>query len=298
MTDEHSFHLDKQTLRRSFERAAEDYDAAAVLQREIGRRMFERLDLMRIAPACILDVGAGTGTASAALAKRYRGARVIALDIAHAMLRQARRRIPWFSRMRCVCGDMERLPVADRSVDMIFSNLALQWSNDPEVVFAEFRRVLKPGGMLLFSTFGPDTLKELRASWSRADGHTHVSAFIDMHDLGDALVRARLADPVMDMERITMTYPDVFGLMRDLKCIGAHNATAGRPRGLTGKRRLQAMVDAYESFRRDGVLPATYEIVYGHAWAPLQEDASAGVREGVVRIPIQRVGRKLPGTTS
>ncbi len=289
--DESGFHLDKRTLRRSFERVAEKYDAAAVLQREVERRMFERLDLIRIAPACILDVGAGTGTASAALTRRYRGVRIIALDIAHAMLQQARRRAPWFGKMRCVCGDMERLPLADASVDMIFSNLALQWSNDPDTVFAEFRRVLRPGGVLLFSTFGPDTLKELRASWAAVDGHTHVSAFVDMHDLGDALLRARLADPVMDVERITMTYADAFKLMRDLKDIGAHNATAGRAHGLTGKRRLQAMVEAYETFRRDGVLPATYEVVYGHAWVPLQQAAPVQAPSGEARVPLERLRR-------
>lgn len=290
--DESRFYLDKGSTRRSFERAAEKYDAAAVLQREVERRMFERLDLIRSTPACVLDVGAGTGTASAVLARRYRGARVIALDIAHAMLRQARRRAPWFGRMRCVCGDMERLPLADASVDMIFSNLALQWSNDPGTVFAEFRRVLRPGGVLLFSTFGPDTLKELRASWAAVDGHTHVSAFIDMHDLGDALLRARLADPVMDVERIVMTYPDAVKLMRDLKDIGAHNATAGRARGLTGRKRMQALIDAYETFRRDGVLPATYEIVYGHAWAPLQQAAPLSAPDGVARVPLAQLRRK------
>lgn len=293
--DESRFYLDKGITRRSFERAAEKYDAAAVLQREVERRMFERLDLIRSTPACILDVGAGTGTASAVLAKRYRGARVIALDIAHAMLRQARRRAPWFGKMRCVCGDMERLPLADASVDMIFSNLALQWSNDPGIVFTEFRRVLRPGGVLLFSTFGPDTLKELRASWSAVDGHTHVSAFVDMHDLGDALLRARLADPVMDVERIVMTYPDVFKLMRDLKDIGAHNATAGRARGLTGRKRMQALVDAYETFRRDGVLPATHEIVYGHAWAPLRQAAPLSAPDGVARVPLDRLRRQRGG---
>lgn len=290
--DESRFYLDKGSTRRSFERAAEKYDAAAVLQREVERRMFERLDLIRSTPACVLDVGAGTGTASAVLARRYRGARVIALDLAHAMLRQARRRAPWFGRMRCVCGDMERLPLADASVDMIFSNLALQWSNDPGTVFAEFRRVLRPGGVLLFSTFGPDTLKELRASWAAVDGHTHVSAFIDMHDLGDALLRARLADPVMDVERIVMTYPDAVKLMRDLKDIGAHNATAGRARGLTGRKRMQALIDAYEAFRRDGVLPATYEIVYGHAWAPLQQAAPLSAPDGVARVPLAQLRRK------
>jgi len=138
----------------------------------------------------------------------------------------------------------------------------------------------------MFSTFGPDTLKELRLAWSTADGFSHVSRFPDMHDVGDALVRARFADPVMDIDRVTLTYEDVGGLMRDLKVLGAHNVTQGRLRGLTGKGRMQAMRAAYESFRSEGLLPASYEVVYGHAWAPLQH------REGsVTRVSIDQIGR-------
>jgi malonyl-CoA O-methyltransferase len=264
--DRQPYELDKQSVRRAFERAAAGYDAAAVVQREVGRRMLERLELMRIRPERILDVGAGTGQGSIALARRYRGARVVALDLAHAMLREVRRRTPWLSKVRCVCADMERLPFADASFDMVHSNATLQWATDLDGALGELHRVLRPGGLLLFSTFGPDTLRELREAWAQVDGHTHVHAFLDMHDIGDALLRQGLADPVMDVERLTVTYPDAYRLMHDLKGIGAHNAAQGRPRGLTGRRRLQAMLEAYESFRRDGVLPASYEIVYGHAW--------------------------------
>lgn len=269
--------IDKEQARRSFERAADRYDEVALLQREIGDRMLERLDYVRLQPKVVLDAGCGTGVATDQLARRYKGARVVALDFAHGMLRHARRRGSLFRRPRCVCADLERLPLADRSVDLLFSSSALQWSVDLPGTFAEFLRVLRPGGLLMFSTFGPDTLKELRASWAAVDGHSHVSPFPDMHDIGDHLVHGRFADPVMDAEWMTVTYGTVDELMRDLKLLGAHNATTGRARGMTGKGRLAAMRAAYEPFRVDGRLPATYEVIYGHAWAPLQRAEAPGV---------------------
>ena len=268
--------IDKHRARRAFSRAADGYDEVAVLQREIAERMLERLELVRLEPRIILDAGCGTGGAVDALARRYRKAKVIALDFALPMLRHARQRGPWRRKPACVCGDIEHLPLCDRSVDLVFSNVALQWSSDPARVFAECLRVLRPGGLLMFTTFGPDTLKELRAAWASADGHSHVSPFLDMHDIGDLLVHARFADPVMDAEWITLTYETVDALMRDLKVLGAANATAGRPRGMTGRNRMAAMRTAYEGFRIDGRLPATYEVVYGHAWAPLQSTGSRG----------------------
>ncbi len=268
MNDDNPYVLNKAQLRAAFERAAPIYDQVAVLQREVGARLLDRLALVRMVPQVVLDVGAGTGNSTQGLARRYRKARVIALDLAVAMLRQVRRRSPWLHSWQLVCGDVERLPLADASCDLVFSNLTLQWCQDLDSAFAELRRVLRPGGLLLFSTLGPDTLKELRASWETADGHTHVNAFVDMHDVGDALLRARFAEPVMDMETLTLTYTDARGLMRDLKTLGAHNVTAGRARGLTGKGCLKVMLAAYEGLRRDDVLPATYEVVYGHAWIP------------------------------
>src|SRR3569832_179213 len=301
MHDVDQHRLDKRRVRASFDRAAADYDRVAVLQREIGTRLLERLDYVRLRPAVAVDVGAGTGHLSKALARRYPDAQVIALDLAPNMLRTARRHAGLLARLRgrraFICGDAEHLPLASQSVDLIFSNATLQWCNDLDSVFAEFRRVLKPDGVALFSTFGPDTLKELRLAWAQADAAQHVGAFIDMHDIGDALLRAGFSDPVMDAERLTLTYSDVRGLMHELKTLGAHNAAAGRTRGLTGRGRLRAMMDAYETLRRDGVLPATFEVVYGLAWSP---SAEANRREGgVVKVPVDSPRRRdgvLPAT--
>jgi len=284
---------DKRQMRRAFERAAETYDAAAELQHEIGSRLLERMDFIRLRPRRILDLGAGTGLFSAALMKRYRRADVVALDIAPSMLTRAQRRGSWLRRPACVCADGEALPFVDDGFDFIFSNLMLQWCTDLDTVFSELRRVLAPGGLLMFTTFGPDTLKELRASWEAVDGYPHVNRFIDLHDIGDGLVRTRWAGPVMDSERITVTYGELRRLLADLKQIGAHNVTRGRARGLTGKRHWQQFVAAYEYYRRDGVLPASYEVVYGHAWSPVNKHARAAASE----VPIASLQRQadVPG---
>ncbi len=288
--DSTGYQLDKRQARLAFERAADTYDDVSALQQEVGQRLIERLDLIRMQPRCILDLGAGTGVFSKVLLRRYHKAHVVALDLAQAMLRHARRRGSWLHKPACVCADGEQLPFADDSFDFIFSNLMLQWCMDPEPVFTELRRVLAPGGLLLFTTFGPDTLMELRASWEAVDGHTHVNRFTDMHDIGDALMHARWAEPVMDSERITVTYKELHTLMQDLKHLGAHNVTAGRPRGLTGRQRLRQVSEAYERFRKNGVLPASYEVVYGHAWSPVNKHAPAGT----VDVPLSGMQARPP----
>ncbi len=270
--DDHGlpFDLDRTRLRRAFERAAASHDQAAFLHREVGQRLLERLDLLKQRPETILDVGCGVGQITVALMKKYRKARVIGLELAPAMVALARQRAPWLRTLHGAVAEPEALPLPTASCDLIFSNLALPWALDLDRVFTEFQRVLKPGGALFFSTLGPDTLSELRRGWAAADGYNHVNAFLDMHDVGDALLRARLAEPVMDVERLILTYLDVNRLMRDLKALGAGNVTAGRPRGLTGKGRLRAMQAAYEQCRRaDGLLPVSCEVIYGHAWGPL-----------------------------
>jgi malonyl-CoA O-methyltransferase len=293
--------LDRRVVRAAFARAAASYDAAAVLQREIADRLMERLEYIRITPARILDLGCGTGYVTHRLAKRYRHAQLLGLDLAQPMAHAARRRntprLPFalgrqLGRCRFVIADAELLPLADHSMDMIVSSLTLQWC-DPDRVFRECRRVLKPGGLFLFTTFGPDTLKELRAAWRTVDNRVHVHDFIDMHDLGDALVRARFADPVMDVEHLTLTYPEVNNLLRELKAIGAHNAAATRASTLTGQQHFARFRDAYERFRRpDGRLPASYEVVYGHAWTPLHDSRQTQQADGSVAVPLDSLRKR------
>jgi len=289
---EREFILDVPRVRKSFSRAAATYDASAVLQERVRAELLDRLDALRMEPGVAVDLGAGTGQAAIALKRRYPRSRVIAMDIALGMLQQAKRRQTLLRRFDRVAADAARLPLQDASADMVFSSLMLQWCNDPDQVLRECRRVLRPGGVLHFSTLGPDTLIELRKSWQVADpAHAHVSRFIDMHDLGDALGRAGFAEPVLDVERYTLKYDDARDLMRDLKAIGAHNATAGRARGLTGKQTLARMLAAYEGFRRDGKLPATYEVVFAQAWCPTGPVSSRGQPRGEAVVPLSQLRR-------
>jgi malonyl-CoA O-methyltransferase len=277
--------LDPRAVRRHFARAASTYDSAAVLQREVGARMMERLELVRLTPAAILDAGCGTGEALPELASRYPRARRVALDVALPMLSLARERsqsrrslierllrpiggaghdAPWF-----VCADAGALPFAAGAFGLVWSNLTLQWVSDLGRAIAEMHRVLDVGGLATFTTFGPDTLKELRAAFLGVDALPHVGRFVDMHDVGDMMMGAGFADPVMQMEMMTVTYPDARSLLRDLHAIGATNATAGRRRTLTGRRRFERALAALESMpgrTADGQLPASYEVIYGHAW--------------------------------
>ena len=277
-TQQDIYRLDKARVRASFDRAADTYDAAAVMQKLVREEMLSRLDLVSMKPQRILDAGCGTGHASQALMKKYPDAQVVSLDFAMSMLRKTRalngsilqRAKQFFGRDKqsYLCADLEKLPLADASIDMFWSNLAIQWSNDLDAVFTDIHRVMKTEGLFMFSTLGPDTLKELRAA-SNVDGErVHVSRFLDMHDIGDALVRAGFSAPVLDVERITLTYDDAISVMRDLKSIGAHNAADGRSRGLQGRGFLEKLTENYERFRKDGKLPATFEVVYGHAWKP------------------------------
>jgi len=268
------FEIDKKQMRRAFSKAAADYDAAAVLQREVCSRMLERLEYIKLQPTRILDAGSGTGWGTRQLTQRYPEAQMVALDIAIGMLRAARGCSGWWEKLfggakqQQICADIEALPVVANSIDLVWSNLTVQWCNDLPATFVELHRVLKTEGLLMFSTFGPDTLKELRQAFSGVDEHNHLNRFADMHDIGDMLVQAGFADPVMDMEMLTLTYDDVRGVLQDLKTIGAHNATAGRAQGLMGKNAWARLIENYERLRSNGKLPATFEVVYGHAWKP------------------------------
>jgi malonyl-CoA O-methyltransferase len=237
----------------------------------------------------VLDAGAATGHGARALQRRYPKALVIALDPSLGMLKAAAGQRAWLRPFRRLCADASQLPLKDGSVDLIFSNFLLPWT-DLDAAFAEFRRVLTPRGLLTFSSLGPDTLRELRNAWAVADSHTRVHPFIDMHDVGDALVRAGFAGPVLDVERYTLEYPEVRALAADLKAMGAHNAAADRPKGLTGRGKFSAMQAAYEVHRREGRLPATCEVVFGQAWTPIETRAHS---DGGDSVSLEEMKRQL-----
>jgi malonyl-CoA O-methyltransferase len=272
------FALDRRAVATAFDRASAGYDAAAALQERVRTELLGRLDELKIAPLAILDLGAGTGHSARALKRRFPKSLTVALDIAPGMLERARTQSRWLRRFERVRADAYALPFRDASFDLVFSSLMLQWCDDLDAVFAELARVLAPGGLLLFSTFGPGTLAELREAWAASDGQpNHVNHFFDPHALGSALMHAGLAEPVLDVDRIALQYDDANTLMRELKAIGAHNVTRGRARGLTGRRRFAAMLAAYETLRRDGKLPATYEVIHGTSWgAQRREPQNAG----------------------
>ncbi|WP_394538721.1 malonyl-ACP O-methyltransferase BioC [Lysobacter enzymogenes] len=272
--------FDHRQVRRSFSRAAHGYDQAAALQREVGARLSETLDYLdERVPDVVVDVGCGPGHLSASMQQRWPRAQVIALDLALPMLREARGRFGeggWRPRLLggarrpdAVCADARALPLRDASVDVLFSNLCLQWVEDLPAVFAGFRRVLKPGGLLLVSTFGPDTLFELRGAFAQADAAPHVSPFASIAQFGDALIAAGFKNPVLDRDEFVLGHDDLGHLMRELRTLGATNASVDRRRSLTGRARFARAALAYEPLRgADGKLPATWEVVYAHAWGP------------------------------
>ena len=281
--------LNRQHIRQHFAAAAPAYDEAAVLQRAVAEHLDERLDLVTLQPQRIVDMGAGTGILTAKLLQRYPKAKIYAVDLAYPMLQRAQQNLQrpkqnWLPKALCetlnwtrcpahlINADAYALPFTDGSVDLLVSNLMLQWCEDLDAVFREFRRIMRPEGLILFTTFGPDTLKELRSAWQHADPDKdpslHINTFIDMHDIGDALIRTGFGQPVMDVEHFTLTYEKPIQVLKDLKAIGATSAHRGREKGLMGKQRFTRMLTAYQQFAQaDGRVPATYEVVHGHAWA-------------------------------
>ncbi len=260
---------EKQRIQRHFDAKATQYETSAVLQQQVGEQLLQRLDLTRLKPSVILDAGCGTGRGTQGLLKKYKKAKLISLDLSPEMLRQTKAKGGWFRKPVLLCADAEDIPLQDESVDLVFSNLMLQWC-DYKKVFSEFKRVLKPDGLLMFTTFGPDTLKELRNSWAQVDEHAHVNEFTDMHDLGDELIHVGLAEPVMDMDVMQLTYENVMSVMTDLKAIGANTPLKKHSRpteqGLVTPSKLKRVIESYEQYREQGVVPASYEVVYGHAW--------------------------------
>lgn len=290
MSDPHAAQLDRRGVRAAFDRASASYESAARLQASVAGELLSRLTVFGFTPQVVLDLGAGTGRATAQLKRRYPHAQVIALDLSAGMLHEARRHQRLWRRFARVCADAQRLPLRAASVDLVFSSLMLQWCEPLHEAFAEVRRVLKPSGFFAFSTFGPATLTELRAAWAAADDYSHVNHFIDVHDVGGALLRAGLTEPVLDVDRHELAYPDVLALMRDLKALGAHNVTRGRPRTLLGRAHFTRMQHAYERARQGGRLPATFEVVYGACWGAAGR-AAAAASAGEVHIAPSAIGR-------
>ena len=288
--------VDSRQVRRNFARAAAGYDSVSVLQREVGSRMLERLDYVKIEPERVLDLGCGTGASLTALSERYPKSHVLGADLSEAMLqagRGQRSRLRWLlpflrggKNSSLVSADTLALPFKTGSTGLIWSNLMLHWLDDPLPAFREMHRALDVGGLLMFSTFGPDTLKELRGSFK--DGFEHTQRFTDMHDYGDMLLECGFADPVMDAEVLTMTYASLDDLFQDLRQNGAGCAMQERRRGLTGRSTWAAMRAEYEKRARDGRLPATFEVVYGHAWKSQPKKAADG--NAIIRFdPKQRL---------
>jgi malonyl-CoA O-methyltransferase len=288
--------LDPRAIAASFGAASRGYDAAAWLQSGARAELLSRLDLLRAPPAAVLDLGAGTGLAAVEIKRRFRRATVTAADIAPPMLEVTRGRSRFWRPIRCVHADARALPFEDASFDLVFSNLMLQWLAPPDTALAEIRRVLKPGGLLLLSSFGPETLRELRAAWETADAGVHVNDFIDVHDLGSALVRAGFIEPVLDVDRVLRHYADARALMRELKALGAHNVDARRARGLTGRRSFERMNAAYEAQRLPGGLPATWQLVYAVAWSNPDPEL-ARPPAGEVHIGLDQLRASLAGKT-
>jgi len=266
-------HLSSQDVARSFSQAAKTYDAAAFFQRIAGERLFERLDYFKLEPKNIVDLGCGTGVFTRELSQRFPQAKTTGVDIAEGMIAWCKQKS---QSEEYVCADAVSLPFEDNSVDLIFSNLSIQWVEDLEKLFVELNRVLKPEGLLLFTTLGPDTLKELKQSFSEVDQYQHVNDFIDMHHVGDAMLQAKMLDPVVDAEPVVISYDKATELMRDLKDIGAHNIDRRRNSGLMSPKKLRAVEKAYRQFALDdGQLPATYELVYGHAFGSEQKQTTS-----------------------
>ncbi|TWT19366.1 malonyl-ACP O-methyltransferase BioC [Luteimonas marina] len=298
--------FDARQVRRAFSRASAGYESAAQLQREVEARLLESLDFLalspdrgeRWSPGVVLDVGSGPGHASQAMRRRWPKARIVALDLSLPMLGEVAPREGWGFRetlglrrpLDRVCADLRALPLMDASVDVLFSNLCLQWIEDLPAAFAGFRRVLKPGGLLLCSTFGPDTLWELREAFARADDAPHVSPFATIAQFGDALMHAGFRDPVLDRDLLLRGHADLSALMRELRAIGATNALHARRHTLTGRARFAAAAAAYEPLRgADDLLPASWEVITAMAWAP---EPGAPIREGggeIASFPADRI---------
>ena len=280
--------LRQRDIRRRFDRAAADFDNADFVHAVTRDGLTARLEPMVLKPAAVLDLGSATGSMGRALRKRFRRAHIVSLDLSRAMLEAARNNKAWLSRASFVQSDAERLPFAEASFDLVVANQLLPWTPDPQRVFAEVSRVLKKGGVFAFAALGPDSLREIDRAWAAVDAGVHVNRFADMHDIGDGLVRAGLADPVLDVDRLHVSYENLGKLFADLTQTGARNTLADRARGLTGKGRFRAMAAALESRGPGGGILLDLELVYGHCWGAGPKNDPTDWRIDASQIPLRR----------
>ncbi|SFR55811.1 malonyl-CoA O-methyltransferase [Thiomicrospira sp. ALE5] len=303
--------INRQHVKHHFSRAASTYDEAAVIQRQVAKDMAERTLLLKSSKENVLELGCGTGLLTEQLCQHYPDAKITAVDLSAQMLLQSKLRLATKSAkwrfwsvprlpVEWVQADAYSLPFADASFDMLVSNFMLQWCEDLDKVFTEMRRVIRPGGALMFSTFGPDTLKELRQAWLSVEGesaHRRFNDFIDMHDIGDALIRNGFGQPVMDVDLLQLVYDKPINVLKDLKLLGATNAAAteSQSSGLLGRKTLSKVLAAYEAETSHlGQVAASFEVVQGHAWA-VQEIMKGPNRDksGVVNITLDELAVEL-----
>ncbi|MFI4919213.1 MAG: malonyl-ACP O-methyltransferase BioC [Legionellales bacterium] len=277
----------KNEISKAFNKQAAEYDAAAKVQQEIGARLFERLQYLKIAPKRILDLGCGPGSFSRQLALMYPKAQIVGLDFAHAMLVQAKQKQSWRCKWSLINADMNNMPFSNGMFDLVFANQVIHWSNPLGSVFRELNRVMNVNGCLMFTTLGPDTFKELKAAWASVDEHAHVNDFVDMHDVGDFLMAEQFLEPVIDMEVLSVHYETLPKLLRALKNQGVKNINPQRKQGLTGTSSWNKFVHNYETMRTEkGKYPLTYEVVYGHAWKGEQRKTDKGIE---TMIPVSKL---------
>lgn len=277
-----------QDLQRRFDRAAARFDDADFVHSVTRDGLLARLDPLVLEATTILDLGSATGATGRLLRQRFRRAQIVAFDLSRAMLLVARKNRPWFSKSTFVQGSARQLPFADATFDLVVANLLLPWEPEPQAIFEQVARVLKKGGVFAFATLGPDSLREIERAWAAVDSSVHVNRFPDMHDIGDGLVRAGLADPVLDVDRLGISYKNADKLFADLTNCGGRNALAGRARGLTGRNRFQAMRDALSAPQADGRILLDLELVYGHCWGCGPKNDPGNVRIDAKRIPLRR----------
>lgn len=280
--------LNLHDIRRRSDRAATTFDEADFVHAVTREGLLTRLEPLLLQPTRILDLGCATGATGRMLRKRFKRAHIVSLDLSRAMLGAARKNRPWLSRMSFVQGNARQLPFADGSFDLVAANQMLPWDPEPQSVFEEVARVLKKGGVFAFATLGPDSLRELSKAWAAVDSHPHVNRFPDMHDIGDGLVRAGLADPVLDVDRLAVSYEDPARLFADLTRVGARNTHQERGRGLVGKERFRSMTRALTASGSGGPIRLDLELVYGHCWGSGPRPDPANYRIDANQIPLRR----------